>query len=126
MAHGSFFFVGESAKLILSAPEQSQATLVQTAVAFQQMLTDHWLAVLGLSTAFWLTYGALTVLGKTILPRAYLLFNAGLLTLCLSAVANYLLPQPIRAWVGASVFNLALLIYFGSLYNYWLKQPSVR
>lgn len=126
MAHGSFFFVGESAKLISSSPEQGQANLVQMAAAFQEILTIHWLAVVILSSAFWLNYGTLTVLGKTVLPRTYVLFNPALLTISLSALAHYLLPQPIQAWVGASVFNLALLIYFASLYHYWSKLSSIR
>lgn len=62
---------------------------------------------------------------KTVLPRAYVLFNPFLVTIVLALSADFLLPQPVAAWVSAAVFNLAHLLYYVTLYVAWRAwKPS--
>lgn len=122
--HAGFFYIGETSKQILAAAPACQAGLVELAVIFQDILTTHWLSAIGLSAAVWTIYGVLTLMSLTALPRHLALINPVPIAFLLLAAKSWLFPAPISDWVGASIFNLAHLIFFGLLYLCWRQTTA--
>lgn len=111
LAHAGFFYVGEIYKTILNTDVSAHEQLLQTADGFVKILEIVWITSLVVMGLGWLIFGILVAKGKTWLkPGAFwlnpIVFLIGILLL------TFLLPSPLKDWVGCAAFNEAYFLFF--------------
>lgn len=121
LGHAGFYYLGEIYKAIQATDATTHAVLLHTAKGFEQILMLNWMLALGILACVHIYLAILVYQRHTLLPR----WVIGVSPVLLSAVIYFvsvLLPQPLRSWIGAAVFNEANFIFWTTLYIYVSQQ----
>lgn len=110
-AHGSFYYLGETYKLLASVDAATQPQVLAMADRFNTVITIEYgtLAVITLVGFLWFT--AALVRGRTLYPR-WVAFANPIVLILIGAFSDQVLPQPVATWIGGAGLNLGMLMWF--------------